>query len=69
MGMDENYWYPENITTLCTNQCRGSMITWLRLVEKDCATDTVTQAGIVVQAKSIALQYMNAFQLGCLKSS
>jgi hypothetical protein len=69
MGMDENYWYSENITTLCKDQCRASMTTWLSSVEKECVTDTVTQAGIVVQAKSIALNYVSAFELGCLKSS
>ncbi|KAF2850136.1 carbohydrate-binding module family 18 protein [Plenodomus tracheiphilus IPT5] len=69
MGMDENYWYPENITAFCTARCRSTMSTWLQLVETDCASDTVTQAGIVVQAKSIALQYTNAFDLACLRSS
>jgi hypothetical protein len=69
MGMDENYWYQENITALCTARCRGSMSNWLDLVGTDCATDTVTQAGIVVQAKAIALQYTHAFDLACLRSS
>jgi hypothetical protein len=69
MGMDENYWYREDITKLCTAQCRTSMSNWLSLVEIGCATDTVTQAGIVVEAKAIALQYTYAFDLACLRSS
>lgn len=69
MGMDENYWYRENITTLCTSQCRSSMSSWLGLVETDCATDTITQAGIVMQAKAIPLQYTNALDLACLQNA
>lgn len=68
-GMDDNYWYKENITTLCTSQCRTSMISWLKLVETDCATDTITQAGIVVKAKAIPLQYTYAVDLACLQNT
>lgn len=69
LGIDENYWYQENITALCTDQCRDSMSRWLNLVETDCASETVTQAGIVVQAKTIVLQYTHSFDLACLVSS
>jgi hypothetical protein len=69
MGIDENYWYQENITAMCTVRFRSTLSNWLSLVGTDCATDTVTQNGIVVQAKAIALQYTDAFDLACLRSS
>lgn len=68
IGMDENYWYKENITDLCTSQCRSSMTSWLNLVETDCAEETVTQAGVVVKAKSIPLQYTHALDIACLQN-
>jgi hypothetical protein len=68
-GMDDNYWYKENITTLCSSQCQTSLTAWLNLVQTDCATDTVTQAGIVVKAEAIPLQYTQAVDLACLQNT
>ncbi|KAF2794926.1 carbohydrate-binding module family 18 protein [Melanomma pulvis-pyrius CBS 109.77] len=68
-GVDENYWYKENITTLCTSQCQSSLNTWEKIVELDCATDTVTQGGIVVQAKTVSLQYIHGYNMACLQNS
>ncbi|KAF2472769.1 uncharacterized protein BDR25DRAFT_220067, partial [Lindgomyces ingoldianus] len=68
-GMDENYWYKENITKLCTSQCSTSVNAWLKSVESDCATDTITQGGMVVQAKTVPLQYTHAYNVACLQNS
>jgi hypothetical protein len=66
--MDENYWYPENITALCTASCNTGLNAWLSAVQTSCASDTVTQAGMVVQAKTIPLQYTYGYGMACLKN-
>jgi len=67
-GMDENWWYKENITTLCTADCSSSVNAWLKAVDTDCASDTVTQANIVVKARTIPLQYTYGYSLACLQN-
>jgi hypothetical protein len=67
-GMDENYWYKENITALCSSQCRTSMNSWLNLVTSVCGADTITQGGSVVKAVTIPLQYTHALDLACLQN-
>jgi hypothetical protein len=59
----------DNITTFCTNDCDTSLTSWLSTVESECANDTVTQSSIVVEAKTIPLQYTYAYSAACLQDS
>ncbi|ORY13820.1 hypothetical protein BCR34DRAFT_534999 [Clohesyomyces aquaticus] len=69
LGVDENYWYKDNITALCTASCNSGLNSWLNSVRSTCASDTVTQAGIVVQAQTIPLQYTYGYSMACLQNS
>jgi hypothetical protein len=66
--MDENYWYKENITALCTTACDSALRNWLSNVQTSCSSDTVVQGGMLVQAKAIPLQYTYGYSLACLQN-
>ncbi|KAF3055548.1 hypothetical protein GL218_07223 [Daldinia childiae] len=69
LGVDHNYWYLENLTSLCSPSCSKSLQTWLSQVESSCASDEINQSGILVQAKTVALQYTYYYSLACLQDS
>ncbi|KAF4634252.1 hypothetical protein G7Y89_g3857 [Cudoniella acicularis] len=68
-GVDINYWYKENITSLCTSTCQSSLESWKGKVSSACAKDTIVQSGVEVQAKAMVFQITYNFDLACLQDS
>lgn len=68
-GADYNYWYKENITKLCTSNCKSSLKTWSTKVESACAGQTVEQSGVKVQAKALTLSFTYNTGLVCLQDA
>ncbi|KAK4187553.1 chitin binding domain and peptidoglycan binding domain-containing protein [Podospora australis] len=68
-GADYNYWYMENITTLCTPSCQTSLNNWGSGVEAACVGQTVVQSGVTVQAKAQALSLTYNAGIVCMKDT
>ncbi|KAH8665152.1 hypothetical protein BGZ60DRAFT_470790 [Tricladium varicosporioides] len=68
-GADVNYWYMDNITTLCTTTCRNSLDSWKSKVTGACAKDKLGLSGIEVEAKAMVFQITYNFDLACLQDS
>lgn len=68
-GLDNNYWYLDNITTLCTPDCATSLSSWLITVEDSCSADNITQGGVQVEAKAMALQFTHNHDIACMQDS
>lgn len=59
----------ENITALCTSTCQDSFATWQEDVETACASQTVFQGGVIVEAKALALSFTYNAKIACLQDS
>lgn len=65
---EEIYWTADNLTALCTENCRQSLSSWLELVDAVCGVDPIVDEGIIKMASSIPLAYREGFDLVCLRS-
>ncbi|KAF2969309.1 hypothetical protein GQX73_g4254 [Xylaria multiplex] len=68
-GVDYNYWYIENLTTLCDPVCQDSMKSWGSLVETACGAETIYQSGVEVQAKALSLSFTYNSDIACVRDS
>ncbi|KAJ2988999.1 hypothetical protein NUW58_g3691 [Xylaria curta] len=68
-GVDYNYWYQDNLTTLCDPGCQASMKSWGSQVETACGDQTVYQSGVEVQAKALSLSFTYNSDVACARDS
>ncbi|KAH7070252.1 carbohydrate-binding module family 18 protein [Paraphoma chrysanthemicola] len=68
-GIDMDYWYKENITSLCTASCSTSLQTWLSAIEKSCSSNTLDFMGSIMQAKTVPVVFKSAYDIACLQDS
>nr|KMM64622.1 LOW QUALITY PROTEIN: hypothetical protein CPAG_00974 [Coccidioides posadasii RMSCC 3488] len=66
-GIDNDFWYRDNLTALCTQECSASLASWLSTVEKECSKDEVTTNGILFEPKAFPLKYIAGHDLACLR--
>ncbi|KAF8847581.1 carbohydrate-binding module family 18 protein [Acephala macrosclerotiorum] len=58
-GADNIYWYPENVTALCTSNCASSLSSWHSAVATSCDGQTINYGGTVVLAETEPLISQN----------
>ncbi|PGH13447.1 hypothetical protein AJ80_06316 [Polytolypa hystricis UAMH7299] len=68
-GVDDEYWFVDDITSLCTNECRDSLSAWLSTVDYECANEVLTMDDRPIEPKSFPLRYMAGFEIACLQDS
>lgn len=62
-------WTTSDVNYLCTADCVASLDSWQSNVETVCADETTVQAGVIVQAKALPLQFTYNAGLVCMKDS
>lgn len=68
-GVDNSYWYQNNITTLCTSACTSSMATWLSAVEANCGSEGMTFGETVVDPRFVPYVFIENYDVACLQDS
>ncbi|ETS77354.1 hypothetical protein PFICI_11228 [Pestalotiopsis fici W106-1] len=68
-GIDNNYWYMDNLTRLCTADCQASLHSWGNSVESACYGQTIWQSGAQVQAKALTHSFTHNADIACMKDS
>ncbi|CZR68554.1 uncharacterized protein PAC_18453 [Phialocephala subalpina] len=68
-GADNIYWYPENVTALCTSDCASSLSSWHSAVASSCDGQTINYDGTVVLAETEPLMWTTGHDLVCMQDS
>ncbi|KUJ13268.1 carbohydrate-binding module family 18 protein [Mollisia scopiformis] len=68
-GADNTYWYPQNVTTLCTSNCASSLSAWHSAVAMSCNGQTINYDGTLVLAETEPLMWTTGHDLVCMQDS
>ncbi|OAX79990.1 hypothetical protein ACJ72_05685 [Emergomyces africanus] len=66
-GADDDFWFRDNVTTLCTAECSNALTTWLSDVEVQCAGDQIITEGRFIEPYTIPLRYIAGYDMACLQ--
>ncbi|KKZ67762.1 hypothetical protein EMCG_06579 [[Emmonsia] crescens] len=66
-GADDDFWFRDNVTTLCTMECSNALTTWLSDVESQCAGDQIITDGRFIEPYTIPLKYIAGYDMACLQ--
>ncbi|PGH05049.1 hypothetical protein GX51_03146 [Blastomyces parvus] len=66
---DDDFWFKDNVTTLCTAECSRALSTWLADVEIQCADDQINNDGRFIEPYTIPLRYIAGYDMACLQDS
>ncbi|KLJ12711.1 hypothetical protein EMPG_12291 [Blastomyces silverae] len=66
-GADDDFWFKENVTTLCTAECSSALSTWLADVEIQCAGHQINTNGRFIEPYTIPLKYIAGYDMACLQ--
>ncbi|EEQ85789.2 uncharacterized protein BDCG_09058 [Blastomyces dermatitidis ER-3] len=68
-GADDDFWFKDNVTSLCTAECSSALSTWLSDVETQCAGHQINTDGRFIEPYTIPLRYIAGFDMACLQDS
>ncbi|OJD12127.1 hypothetical protein AJ78_07231 [Emergomyces pasteurianus Ep9510] len=68
-GADDDFWFRDNVTTLCTAECSNALTTWLSDVEAQCAGDQIITDGRFIEPYTVPLRYIAGYDMACLQDS
>ncbi|KAG5297288.1 hypothetical protein I7I48_06359 [Histoplasma ohiense] len=68
-GADDDFWFRDNVTALCTAECSETLSTWLSDVEAQCAGDRINIDDHLIEPYTIPLKYIAGFDMACLQDS
>ncbi|KAL2380712.1 hypothetical protein RJZ90_004454 [Blastomyces dermatitidis] len=66
-GADDDFWFKDNVTSLCTAECSSALSTWLSDVETQCAGHQINTDGRFIEPYTIPLRYIAGFDMACLQ--
>ncbi|KAK2793953.1 hypothetical protein FQN52_000285 [Onygenales sp. PD_12] len=68
-GADDDYWFKENVTALCTSKCARALTSWLSDVESQCAKDQIISNGRFIEPHTVPLKFVAGYDMACLRDS
>ncbi|EEH37042.2 hypothetical protein PAAG_07460 [Paracoccidioides lutzii Pb01] len=66
-GADGEFWFRDNVTSLCTVECSKALTSWLSDVDIQCSSDQLVTNGRFIDPYTIPLKYVAGYDMACLQ--